>query len=98
MTAVFNRLASRLRELLANPRELLTNRTVVIAAISALLAAAPVADPKKARAKRHVRLEGEAPSPLDPASAFRFLKSRVGGELPNLQEVAAGHWASEFDK
>ena len=64
----------------------------------ALLAAAPVADPKKARAKRHVRLEGEAPSPLDPASAFRFLKSRVGGELPNLQEVAAGHWASEFDK
>ncbi len=63
----------------------------------ALLSAAPIADPAKARKRTRIELPGEPPSPLDPASAFRFLPSRVGGDLPQLKEVAPGHWAAEFE-
>jgi oligopeptide/dipeptide ABC transporter ATP-binding protein len=69
----------------------------------ALLSAAPVADPKKARAVRRVKLEGEPPSPLDPKSAFRFLPSRAPTDpsapilLPELREVEPGHLVAEFE-
>ena len=63
----------------------------------ALLSAAPVADPTKARLRTRIELPGEPPSPLDPASAFRFLPSRVGGQPPQLKEVGPGHWAAEFE-
>ena len=69
----------------------------------ALLSAAPIPDPVRERARVRVKLEGEAPSPLDPKSAFRFLPSRAPTDpsaaihLPQLQEVAPGHFVAEFE-
>jgi oligopeptide/dipeptide ABC transporter ATP-binding protein len=69
----------------------------------ALLAAAPVPDPVRERARLRVKPTGEPPSPLDPASALRFLPSRLPLDgaapfyVPQLQEVAPGHLVAEFD-
>jgi oligopeptide/dipeptide ABC transporter ATP-binding protein len=69
----------------------------------ALLSAVPIPDPARERSRVRVRLEGEPPSPLDPRSALRFLPSRLSAYpaaevyIPKLQEVAPGHWVSEFD-
>jgi oligopeptide/dipeptide ABC transporter ATP-binding protein len=69
----------------------------------ALLSAVPIPDPARERSRVRVRLEGEPPSPLDPRSALRFLPSRLSADpaaevyIPKLQEVAPGHWVSEFD-
>ena len=69
----------------------------------ALLSAAPIPDPVRERSRVRVRLEGEPPSPLDPRSALRFLPSQLSADpaaevyIPKLQEVAPGHWVSEFD-
>jgi oligopeptide/dipeptide ABC transporter ATP-binding protein len=68
-----------------------------------LLAAAPIPDPAKERARVHIRLTGEPPSPMDPLSGLRFLPSRRPTEpgaapyRPRLIEVAPGHLVSEFD-
>jgi oligopeptide/dipeptide ABC transporter ATP-binding protein len=68
-----------------------------------LLSAVPIPDPAKERARRHVRLTGEPPSPLDPRSALRFLPSRLSDNpkaevyVPRLMEVAPGHLVAEFD-
>jgi oligopeptide/dipeptide ABC transporter ATP-binding protein len=68
-----------------------------------LLAAAPIPDPAAERARPRVRLTGEPPSPLDPRSALRFLPSKRSDDptapvyVPRLIEVAAGHFAAEFD-
>jgi oligopeptide/dipeptide ABC transporter ATP-binding protein len=69
----------------------------------ALLSAAPVPDPEIERGRARVRLPGEAPSPLDPRAALRFLPSRLTADpdapirTPELQEVAPGHLVAEFD-
>jgi len=69
----------------------------------ALLSAAPIPDPVRERSRIRVRLEGEPPSPLDPRSALRFLPSKLPKDpaaavyVPRLEEVAPGHWVSEFD-
>ena len=68
-----------------------------------LLSAAPIPDPAVERARVRVRLIGEPPSPLDPRSALRFLPSKRSADpaapvyVPQLTEVAAGHWVAEFD-
>ncbi len=64
----------------------------------ALLDAVLTADPARERTRVRTRLEGEPPSPLDPAAAYRFLQSRRDtGPPPALVEVAPGHLVAEFD-
>jgi oligopeptide/dipeptide ABC transporter ATP-binding protein len=68
----------------------------------ALLSAAPIPDPAVERSRKRVRLTGEPPSPMDPLAALRFLPSRRPGRpgepiyRPQLKEVAAGHFVSEY--
>jgi oligopeptide/dipeptide ABC transporter ATP-binding protein len=81
-------------QIYANPRHPYTK---------ALLSAAPIPDPVRERARVRVKLVGEAPSPLDPKSAFRFLPSRAPVDanapiaFPVLQEVEPGHFVAEFE-
>ena len=66
----------------------------------ALLSAAPIPDPSVERTRARVKLAGEPPSPMDPRAALRFLPSRLDAAepyVPQLQEVAPGHYVSEFD-
>ncbi|HEY1752690.1 MAG TPA: dipeptide ABC transporter ATP-binding protein [Caulobacteraceae bacterium] len=66
----------------------------------ALLAAAPIPDPARERARQRISLGGEPPSPLDPRAVLRFLPSKRDQEpvyVPKLIEVAPGHLVSEFD-
>ncbi|MCI3134750.1 dipeptide ABC transporter ATP-binding protein [Phenylobacterium aquaticum] len=66
----------------------------------ALLSAAPIPDPAVERRRQRLKLSGEPPSPMDPKAALRFLPSRRAEDppySPKLQEVAPGHWVSEFD-
>ena len=65
-----------------------------------LLSAALTPDPLKERARPRIRPIGDPPSPLDPRAALRFLPSKLNAEpiyFPRLEEVAPGHWVSEFD-
>jgi oligopeptide/dipeptide ABC transporter ATP-binding protein len=70
----------------------------------ALLSAAPIPDPARERARQRVKLAGEAPSPMDPRTALRFLPSKLPVDpaapfyVPQLREVAPGHLVSEFDE
>ncbi|MBB4368304.1 oligopeptide/dipeptide ABC transporter ATP-binding protein [Bradyrhizobium sp. cir1] len=63
----------------------------------ALLASAPVVDPRTARARPRVLLQGEPPSPADPPSgcAFRtrcpFVLEACASRVPTLREVSSGH-------
>ena len=71
----------------------------------ALLSAVLTPDPAVEQARTRVRLSGEPPSPLDRRAAFRFMPSRLPpegvaldeGQLPQLQEVAPGHYVAEHD-
>jgi peptide/nickel transport system ATP-binding protein len=71
---------------------------------AALMAAAPIADPKLARARRKSVLEGELPSPLDPPSGCSFhsrcpmAQARCRDERPLLRSVSDGRMvACHFD-
>ena len=67
----------------------------------ALLAAVLTPDPKVERARNHVLLAGDPPSPLDPKAQLRFLPSRLGNGpdqyRPRLMEVMPGHFVAEHD-
>ena len=71
----------------------------------ALLSAVLTPDPVSEKARVRVRLAGEPPSPLDRRAAFRFMPSRLPpegapldeGKLPQLLEVAPGHYVAEHD-
>ncbi|HEY5048231.1 MAG TPA: oligopeptide/dipeptide ABC transporter ATP-binding protein, partial [Rhizomicrobium sp.] len=69
----------------------------------ALLAAVPRPDPRSERARSHAMLTGDLPSPLDPRSALTFLKSKLIDDsraeqyVPQLIEVAKGHFVAEHD-
>jgi oligopeptide transport system ATP-binding protein len=70
----------------------------------ALIAAVPVPDPKRERAKPHLKLTGDLPSPLDPRAPLTFLKSKVVDDpdaeqyRPKLIEFAPGHLVAEHDE
>ncbi len=69
----------------------------------ALISAVPVPDPEKQRAKKHIRLAGELPSPLDTRSSLMFLKSKMVDDpdaeqyVPKLIEIEPGHFVAEHD-
>jgi peptide/nickel transport system ATP-binding protein/oligopeptide transport system ATP-binding protein len=70
----------------------------------ALLASAPMANPRLARARRRVLLQGELPSPLNPPSGCRFrtrcpyAQPRCAAESPVLRPVGEGQFAAcHFD-
>jgi len=66
----------------------------------ALLAAAPIANPRLARARQRTVLQGELPSPLDPPAGCPFhsrcpiAQERCKAERPPLRQVANGALAA----
>ena len=66
----------------------------------ALLAAAPIADPKQARARQRTVLQGELPSPLEPLAGCPFhsrcpiAQERCKTDKPVLRPVAGGALAA----
>jgi oligopeptide transport system ATP-binding protein len=64
----------------------------------ALLAAAPIANPRQRR--RQAPLPGDPPSPISPPSGCRFrtrcefAAERCAMEVPSLRQLAAGHWVA----
>ncbi|NLF27423.1 MAG: ABC transporter ATP-binding protein, partial [Clostridiales bacterium] len=65
-----------------------------------LLSAIPVPDPKAARSRRRIPLEGDVPSPLNMPSGCsfrlrcRYATERCKQERPELVEYASGHFAA----
>ena len=63
----------------------------------ALLAAVPVPDPRLARARERIVLQGDAPNPVDPGPGCRFAgrcplrTDACACSAPELREVAPGH-------
>jgi oligopeptide/dipeptide ABC transporter ATP-binding protein len=66
----------------------------------ALLAAAPIANPKAARARQRTVLQGELPSPIDPPAGCPFhsrcpiAQARCRTEKPALRRVGSGAMAA----
>lgn len=66
----------------------------------ALLSAIPIPDPKIARNKKQIRLEGEVPSPVNPPAGCHFCSrcpyatDRCKSETPVLKETAPGHFTA----
>jgi peptide/nickel transport system ATP-binding protein len=69
----------------------------------ALISAVTIPDPRAERMKTRRLLTGELPSPLDTRSALMFLKSKRIDDpdaeqyVPQLLEVAPGHFVAEHD-
>ncbi len=78
-------------DLFDNPRHPYTN---------ALLAAVPIPDPEIERERAHKVLGGEVPSPIDPPPGCVFhtrcprAVESCRRDVPELREVAPGHWAA----
>jgi peptide/nickel transport system ATP-binding protein len=66
----------------------------------ALLSAVPIADPRVAKLKRRIILEGDVPSPIDPPSGCRFhprcynAQERCSTEEPELRVMQGTHVAA----
>jgi oligopeptide transport system ATP-binding protein len=68
----------------------------------ALLSAVPRPDPKTTRARERIVLSGDVPSPMNPPSGCPFhprcphrgKDKMCSGEVPRLEEKAAGHYAA----
>ena len=67
----------------------------------ALISAVPIPDPVAERARKRITLPGDLPSPLDVKAALRFLPSKLNAGqhdyVPQMQEVAPGHFVAEHD-
>ncbi len=65
-----------------------------------LLSAVPVPDPKAARKRQRMVLEGDVPSPIDPPSGCRFhtrcpvATDRCSEEKPEWRDLGGAHWVA----
>lgn len=65
-----------------------------------LLSSVPVPDPVISRTRKHIVLEGELTSPINPPSGCRFhtrcpfVKPECSKSAPELKEYDKGHWAA----
>jgi oligopeptide transport system ATP-binding protein len=66
----------------------------------ALLSAVPIPDPKMAKTRERIILEGDVPSPINPPSGCRF-RTRCpkamdicAKEVPQWKEAQPNHWVA----
>lgn len=79
------------RELFADPLHPYTQ---------SLISAIPIPNPKRERSRKHIVLEGEVPSPVNPPPGCVFhtrcplAEGICSREVPEYREVKPGHWAA----